>query len=187
MNIVHVPNTILTTPARPVVQFGARLEKIVSEMIATLIAQKNPEGVGLAAPQVGLSMRLFIIKPTKSAKPSFFVNPEVIASEIPNQKSETNSNDQNAKNKLQNADAKKLEGCLSIPQIWGEVMRETTIKLRYQNLKGTREEKIFSGFPAVIIQHEMDHLNGILFTQRVLEQKGQLYHEHNGELEKYEI
>ena len=69
----------------------------------------------------------------------------------------------------------KLEGCLSIPKIWGKVKRAKTLSLRYQDEKGNIHKEKFSGFIATIIQHETDHINGILFTQRVLEQKGKLY------------
>ena len=69
----------------------------------------------------------------------------------------------------------KLEGCLSIPAIWGRVKRSQTLTLRFQDETGKTHEQEFSGFLATIIQHETDHVNGILFTRRVLEQKGKLY------------
>ena len=67
------------------------------------------------------------------------------------------------------------EGCLSVPGYLGKVKRHQTIKLRYQNLKGQEKESKFSGFLATVIQHEMDHLSGILFIDRVLKQKGKIY------------
>lgn len=78
----------------------------------------------------------------------------------------------------------KLEGCLSVPRIWGPVDRDAEVLVEYLDLNGKKQSKWFSGLKAVIVQHETDHLNGILFTQRVLEQKGRLYEEKNGELEK---
>ena len=75
-----------------------------------------------------------------------------------------------------------LEGCLSIPRIWSPVNRHAKVHLEYTNLRGERKDKWFSGFDAVIIQHEMDHLHGILFTQRSLEQHMKLYEEKNGKL-----
>ena len=80
----------------------------------------------------------------------------------------------------------KLEGCLSIPRIWGPVKRADRIFLNYQDMTGKKYLKWFSGFEAIIIQHEVDHLNGIVFTQRSVEQKGQLYKEENDELVKIE-
>jgi peptide deformylase len=69
----------------------------------------------------------------------------------------------------------KLEGCLSIPGIWGIVTRHEWVKVRYINESGKTEETAFADFEAIIVQHEMDHLDGILFTRRVVEQKGKLY------------
>ena len=69
----------------------------------------------------------------------------------------------------------KLEGCLSIPKIWGKIKRAKTLTLRFQDEQGREHEEQFTGFLATIIQHETDHTNGILFTQRVLEQKSKMY------------
>ena len=81
----------------------------------------------------------------------------------------------------------KLEGCLSIPKIWGPVNRAERIFLHYQDLTGKKYLKWFSGFEATVIQHEIDHLNGIVFTQRAVEQKKQLYKEENEELVKISL
>jgi len=78
----------------------------------------------------------------------------------------------------------KLEGCLSIPRIWGPVKRADRVFLNYQDLTGKKYLKWFSGFEAIIIQHEVDHLKGIVFTQRSIEQKRQLFKEENDELVK---
>lgn len=160
--IVHVPHVVLTTPAKTVTAFDKRLVKLVSEMKATLVATKNPKGVGLAAPQMGVPLRVFLTRPKESDPIRVFINPEVIkrsddqTEEVPERKN-------------------KLEGCLSIPKIWGRVRRARTITLHYQDENGAPYEKQFTGFLATIIQHETDHTNGVLFTARVLEQKGKLY------------
>jgi peptide deformylase len=78
----------------------------------------------------------------------------------------------------------KLEGCLSIPKIWSPVARAKKILLEYQDLTCQVKREWFQGFKAIIIQHEVDHLNGILFTQRALEQKNPLYEEKEGKLKK---
>ena len=70
---------------------------------------------------------------------------------------------------------RKLEGCLSLKDIWGDVVRSPEVTLEYFDEKGKKHTKTFNGFLATIIQHEMDHLEGILFPKRVLEQKGTLY------------
>src|SRR5205085_7034589 len=69
----------------------------------------------------------------------------------------------------------KLEGCLSLKDIWGTVKRSTKVSVAYTDEHGEKHEEIRSGFLAIIMQHEYDHLQGILFPRRVLEQKGQLY------------
>lgn len=160
--ITHVPNPILTTPAKTVTSFDKRLEKMVEDMKAVLRATQHPKGVGLAAPQVGESWRIFLTRPKESVPIRVFINPEII------KKSETQTDGVPERDN-------KLEGCLSIPRIWGTVRRSKTITLRYQDEQGEKHTEEFSGFLATIIQHETDHTNGILYTQRVLEQQGKLY------------
>lgn len=160
--IVTSPNPVLTAPAKTVTSFDKRLGKLVRDMKATLRTTKNPKGVGLAGPQIGESLRIFVIRPRDADPVRVFINPDIIvASEDKTDGVPERDN--------------KLEGCLSIPKIWGKVKRSSTLTLRYQDETGTPHEEKFSGFPATIIQHETDHTNGILFVQRVLEQKGKLY------------
>lgn len=160
--IVCVPNTVLTMQAQTVTAFDKRLERLVAEMKATLQATKNPKGVGLAASQIGEPLRVFITRPKEDSVSLVFVNPEIV----------TFSDDvTDGVPEREN----KLEGCLSIPKIWGKVKRVKTLTLRFQDEQGRQHEEEFSGFLATIIQHETDHTNGILFTRRVLEQKGKLY------------
>ena len=71
--------------------------------------------------------------------------------------------------------SKKLEGCLSLPQVWGEVKRDPSVTISFTDEQGKKYTKTFKGFLATVIQHEYDHLHGILFSKRVLEQKGTLY------------
>lgn len=177
MKIVITPNPILTTPAREVASIDKKIKKLVAEMEITLVNQTDPEGVGLAAPQVGYPLRLFITKPTPKAKLHVFINPQILKHEAYSMKHEAQKKQKST----------KLEGCLSIPRIWGHVERPTQVLLAYTDLNGLRHEKIFKGFEATIIDHEIDHLNGVLFTQRVLEQSGKLYREEEGELKEYKI
>ncbi len=160
--IVHVPNPVLTTPANAVRSFDRQLKKLIDDMKETLIATTNPKGVGLAATQIGVGLRVFITRPTEKAKIRVFINPEIIkqSGSVTDGVPERNN---------------KLEGCLSIPNIWGNVHRQTHLTLRYQDETGKNHEETFSGFMATIIQHETDHINGILYTQRVLEQHEKLY------------
>ncbi|HLL60442.1 MAG TPA: peptide deformylase [Candidatus Nitrosocosmicus sp.] len=178
MKLVSIPDPVLSTQSKPVVNFDKKLHLIIQQMIDVLEAQNDPPGVGLAAPQVGLSYQLFLIKPNKKDKVQVFINPVIKSKlQIPNDKPNSNSKDSKKKDV-------RLEGCLSIPRIWGEVHRFPKIQIEYQDEKGNKKTEWFSGFKSVIVQHELDHLNGVLFTQRVLEQKGQLYEEKNDELVK---
>jgi peptide deformylase len=170
MKIVTTPHPVLNAKAKPIYKFDASLKKIADDMVKVLVAQNDPPGVGLAAPQVGLSIQFFVIKIYSKDKPMFFANPKII--EI---------KDKKGKKKL---DTSKLEGCLSISKIWGPVQRHSRILVEYQDLEGNKLTEWFAGFKSVVIQHEIDHLEGILFTQRIIEQKGILYEEKHGELHR---
>lgn len=142
-------------------------------MDATLIAQLDPIGVGLAANQVGLDLALFIMKPTPKAPTEVIINPKIIELEPTTMRTQE---------QMEEDEDVPLEGCLSIPKIWSPVNRSQKILLEFTDLKNQVKQKWFTGFKAVIVQHEMDHLNGILFTQRSLEQNMKLYEEKNGKL-----
>lgn len=175
MQIIQTPNPILQTPAIEVNMIDRKIIDLIKKMSRTLEAQKDPLGVGLAAPQVGVSYQIFIIRASIENKIKVFINPHVILSKSRDKKQVT----RNKKG--------KLEGCLSIPRIWGAVKRANRVQLEYQDESGKKFKKWFSGFEAVIIQHEMDHLTGVLFTKRVLEQGNKLYKEEEGKLVEYEI
>jgi peptide deformylase len=161
-SIVNVPNPVLTLPAKPITSFDKKFTKLVAEMKSTLIATTNPKGVGLAAPQIGEPYRVFVTRPHEKDKIRVFVNPEI-----------TNLSGDSTEGVPEREN--KLEGCLSIPRIWGKVARAKHLTLVYQDETGVRHEEVFKGFMATIIQHETDHINGILFTHRILEQKGVFY------------
>jgi peptide deformylase len=160
--IVHVPHNVLTTPAQPITVFDKKLTNLIKTMVGTLIATKNPKGVGLAAPQIGEPYRVFITRPRENSKIRVFINPEIMkfSEELTDGVPERDN---------------KLEGCLSIPKIWGRVKREKAVTLKYLDESGVKHKDAFEGFLATIVQHETDHVNGILYTQRVLEQSGKLY------------
>lgn len=162
--IVFAPNSVLSKTA-PVYVFKKNdkfLPDFLKKMEDALLTASDPKGVGLAAPQIGKSLAIFITKPTEKSKISIFINPHVIESVEP-------------KAKTKKRKVKKLEGCLSLPNIWGEVLRSPIVTLEYQTRTGKKQTKKFTGFMSTIVQHEVDHLNGNLFPKRVLEQKGKLY------------
>lgn len=168
--IVQVPHPVLLKNAAPVLKVDNKIQKLIEEMKKTLLAQKDPEGVGLAAPQVGHSLQIFIMKPGKKAPISTFINPKIISIDpVPAVK-------EGKKNKHV-----AMEGCLSIPKYWAEIGRSQKLTLTYLNEDGQQQTNTFTGFEAVIIQHEMDHLHGVLFTKRALEQNQIIYKEENNE------
>ncbi len=167
--IISVPNNVLTTPAKKIKRIDKKILAIIDQMKKTLVSTQDPKGVGLAAPQIGIPLQIFITRPTQKGEISVFLNPEIVW------KSENLSEIKRPEEQKGLKEEKKLEGCLSIPNIWGNLKRSDKVKLRYLDLNGKVCEELFEDFMATIIQHETDHINGILFTQRVLEQKQKLY------------
>jgi peptide deformylase len=161
LKIIIAPNPVLSTTTKDVTKIDKDILVLIKQMEETLNFATDPIGVGLAAPQVNKSLAIFIAKPTDKAKLQVFINPKITKVEEISRKSKGKT--------------KKLEGCLSLKDIWGEVERAKAVWLDYIDETGKQHHKKFSGFIATIIQHEVDHLNGILFPKRVLEQKGILY------------
>lgn len=167
MEIVKAPSAALTGKAKPVTKVDKQILDIIQDMKNTLLAAKDPEGVGLAAPQIGKSFQIFIIKPTNNASITIFINPRVTLLE--------ENSPISAKTSGGRPTNDQLEGCLSLQNIWGTVKRSPKVLVTYLDETGKQHTKTFNKFPAVIIQHEFDHLNGVLFPKRVLEQQGKLY------------
>jgi peptide deformylase len=150
---------VLKKKAKEVQQDHEGLEQLVSDMFETMYAS---EGVGLAAPQISLSLRLFVIDatPFKDEEPSLdgfkkvFINPEIIE---------------------ETGDPWKFnEGCLSIPGIREDVSRNAVVVVNYLDENFTEHEETFTGLAARVIQHEYDHIEGVLFTDRIGPLKRQL-------------
>jgi len=150
-------------------------------MKQTLLAAKDPEGVGLAAPQVGHPLQLFITKPTPKSSIYVFINPKISLNEKITHLTVNDDRQRKLNKTAVKKSQTKLEGCLSLPNIWGEVIRDPHITISYLDEKGNTHNRKFKALFATIIQHEIDHLNGILFPKRVLEQKRTLYKSHKDE------
>lgn len=161
LQILNAPNSILSNKSLLIKKVDDKILKFIGEMRVALEAATDPIGVGLAAPQVGKNLQLFIAKPSLKSKIFVFINPK-ITKHLPVKKANKNS-------------LRKLEGCLSLKDVWGEVERFPEITLEYIDEKSNKHIRKFTGFMATIIQHEMDHLDGVLFPKKVLEQKGKLY------------
>lgn len=164
--IIQAPQPVLGSVAKPIGKIDKELKNLIAEMTDSLLNAKDPEGVGLAAPQVGRSLQLFIIKESKKDPLLVFINPTLA---IPKGVALPADDPKKEDHEV------KLEGCLSLQDVWGIVNRYPEVDLEYIDENGEKHSKRFDGFMATIIQHEYDHLQGILFPRRVLEQKGQLY------------
>ncbi len=141
--LILVPNNILRSKTEPVaLPPTAELVTLAREMI---VAMKHYNGIGLAAPQIDKSLKLIVVA-TASA-PSVYLNPEIIRSSWKKVEME--------------------EGCLSIPGVFGLVKRPAKVLARYYTLTGELKEEWLSDMVARIYQHEVDHTNGILFTDKV--------------------
>lgn len=142
MSIKTYGASVLRVKAKPVTSFNGELEKTVEEMKKTM-AEAN--GVGLSANQVGLDEAIFIAK--LGEEMYALVNPVLTP--------------------LSNETETMEEGCLSIPGVWVDVDRYLKVRLRAQNLKGETVELELEGYPARVVQHEVDHLNGVLIIDRI--------------------
>ena len=146
LKIVKYPEPVLSQPGEPVNEFDSELRKLVSDMFETAYAE---QGIGLAAPQVGASKRMTVIDLSmgKDAKDKLvLINPEIISQE----------------GKLY-----EEEGCLSFPEIREKVVRAAKVRIRAQDLNGRWFEMDGDDLLARCMQHEIDHLDGMLFIFRM--------------------
>ena len=146
LTIVKYPEPVLSQPGEPVTEFNAELRKLVADMFDTTYAN---QGIGLAAPQVGVSKRVTVIDLSMGKDPKdrlVLINPEIISSE---------------------GRLYEEEGCLSFPDIREKVVRAASVRIRAQDEQGKWYEKDGEELLARAMQHEIDHLDGILFLVRM--------------------
>ena len=152
--IVTLPDPILRRKAHPVSNFDKKLQVLIDDMVETM---REAPGVGLAAPQVGIGERLIVIEyaeppeegeEEKEVKPKLYVmaNPEIV--------------------KASDETVLGVEGCLSIPGLVGEVERFSTVQIKGLNRRGQPMKVKAEGWLARIFQHEIDHVNGVVFPDR---------------------
>jgi len=144
--ILHYPEPVLKQVAKPVTRFDDELATLAGDMAETMYAAP---GIGLAAPQVVVSQRLIILDCSPKDEERnlvMAVNPEVI---------------------LREGSCCEEEGCLSVPQYYAKVERAAQIQVRFQDLQGQTHEIEAEGLWAVCFQHEIDHLDGILFVDHL--------------------
>ena len=145
--ILTVPHPVLKQVSKPADQVDDALRALLDDMLETMYAAP---GIGLAAVQVGVPKRVIVMDLTREEEqrgPRYFVNPEITwrsEETVPYE-----------------------EGCLSVPEIYDEVERPARVKLKYLNYQGEAVEEEAEGLFAVCIQHEMDHLEGVLFIDHL--------------------
>ncbi|WHY68663.1 MULTISPECIES: peptide deformylase [Bacillaceae] len=143
LKVVNYPAEILEQTCKTVVKFDRKLAKVLDNMYDTMIEY---DGVGLAAPQIGLDQRIAIVDIDDELGTIEMINPVILET----------SGEQTGP-----------EGCLSFPGLFGEVTRPNIVKIEAFDRKGRKYTLEAEGFLARAIQHEIDHLDGILFTTKV--------------------
>ena len=144
--IVHYPEPVLKEKSLPVTEFNDELKLLAADMVETMY---DAPGVGLAAPQVGVLKRLIILDCSAKEEDNdliIAVNPEIVAG---------------------SGESLEEEGCLSVPGFYASVKRYSEVTMRYQDTDGNAHERQATDLLAVGIQHEIDHLEGVLFVDRL--------------------
>jgi len=157
--VVLYGNPLLRRKAKPIEKDHEGLNEIIENMWETMY---NSDGVGLAAPQAGLSIRLFVIDATAASdeEPELndfkkvFINPEIV--------------ERTGEEWIMN------EGCLSLPEIREDVKRSDRVRIKYLDENFQPHDEVYTGYAARIIQHEYDHLEGILFIDHLTPLKKRL-------------
>jgi peptide deformylase len=164
LNIQTYPEPVLLKVAEPITEFNAELELLVKNMLFTMY---HAPGIGLAAPQIGKSIRLFVLDVDydrdeilegeevvghdySNFSPMVFINPEIVGT---------------------SGETIYKEGCLSVPGVYEEVNRFKEINVSYQDMKGNKHSIDADELLSICIQHENDHLNGIVFLERLSQLK----------------
>lgn len=163
LKIRIIGDQTLRLTAEVVTEFDQELKDFAEDLTYTMY---ETDGVGLAAPQVGVSKRMFVVdfywaQDGINKKPRVFINPEITFSE---------------------GAITHEEGCLSVPDVFERVKRPNHIKVKAQDLDGNFFEEEYTEFPAVVLQHEYDHLNGVLFVDHLSKLK---YLMHKNKIDQY--
>jgi peptide deformylase (EC 3.5.1.88) len=145
--LIILPDPMLRQASKPVERVDAPLRRLADDMLETMY---DAPGIGLAAIQIGEPLRMLVIDLAKEGEapaPHVFINPQI----------------------LESADARSVyeEGCLSIPDYYAEVERPAAVRVKYLDREGKEEEIMAEGLMATCLQHEIDHLNGVLFIDHI--------------------
>ncbi len=161
--ILHYPHPVLKKVCRRVETIDSAISALVEDLLDTMHA--GPGSVGVAAPQIGVTLRVCVVDVSASRHGKdnnhgrmCMINPEIMS---------------------RTGAAIMREGCMSVPDYTGDVERATEITVRFLELDGNEREITATGFEAVAIQHEMDHLDGVLFLDRIVSLKTGLFRRKN--------
>ena len=152
--LIILPDPVLRQVSTPIETIDADIRRLADDMLETMY---DAPGIGLAAIQIGVAKRMLVLDVSKEGEektPLVFINPEILEP----------SEELSVYN----------EGCLSVPEIYAEVERPARIRARWQDLDGKLLEEEMDGLMATCLQHEMDHLEGILFIDRISRLKRQM-------------
>ncbi len=147
VELTYYPDDVLLHKAAPVEQINAEVRDLVNEMFVVL---REAQGLGLAAPQVGRSLRLFVVS-VPAEEPRAFINPEILETSV--------------------EEVLLEEGCLSIPGMYANLQRPAAVRVQAYNTAGKPFTLGAEGMVARVIQHELDHLNGVLFWDHLPERR----------------
>ncbi|PSJ59205.1 peptide deformylase [Kumtagia ephedrae] len=145
--LIILPDPILRLVSKPIERIDEPVRKLAADMLDTMY---DAPGIGLAAIQVGEPLRMLVIdlaKEDEPKAPQVFINPEIV----------------------ERSDERSVyeEGCLSIPDYYAEVERPATVRVNYLDLEGNAREAVADGLLATCLQHEIDHLDGVLFIDHI--------------------
>ncbi len=144
LKIVKYPNKVLHKKAKKVSDFNAELKEIAENMYKSM---QNDKGIGLAGPQVGVDKQILVVE--SNGEYTTYINPEITY--------------------FSKSTLSTEEGCLSLPGIFGYVTRAKKIHIKYKDVEGKTHKEKLKGLYSIVLQHEVDHLNGILFIDRAEE------------------
>lgn len=151
--ILTLPDPKLRQRSQEVTAFDQALSRLIDDLANTLEAQTDPPGLGISAVQIGSLKRVFVARIRNRIRP--FINPKIL--------------------KFSKKEVAILEGCLSVPDLYGHVIRPQEVDVEACDRHGKSFRNHYRGLAARIIQHEMDHLNGILFIDHVHDQNGKIF------------
>lgn len=151
MKVLKYPDPFLFKKVKEVIEFNEILKLNAIEMLKIM---KESEGVGLSANQVGLDKRIFVMQCNEDKEPYVFINPKIINQSVDKEFYK--------------------EGCLSFPKLYIDLERSKSITLQWQDLDGSLKQDNFSNLEAICVQHEVEHLEGIVFINKLKPTKKQM-------------